>query len=78
MLKRLDRKNIFLIIFLAIITYGIYMPIWFLNRVEAINNLSSKKKIKKGPIMFVLVLFIASAVLLIPYILYPDPDLPYF
>jgi hypothetical protein len=72
---QLQKKSVLLMIFLTIITYGIYIPVWFLNRKNAFNNLNSKEKISKGPIIFVLVLFIISAIILIPSILFTGTEI---
>ena len=37
----LKKVNVLFIIFLTIITLGIYCPIWFLTRRKSINNLQS-------------------------------------
>ena len=75
MVTQLQKKNVLLMILLAIITYGIYIPFWFLNSKGAFNNLNSKEKISNGPIIFVLVIYIISAILLIPSILFMETEI---
>ena len=75
MVTQLQKKNILFMILLTIITYGIYIPVWFLNRKDAFNNLNSKEKISNGTIIFVLVIFIISAILLIPSILFMETEI---
>ena len=72
---QLEKKNVLLMIFLTIITYGIYIPVWFLKRKNAFNNLNSKEKISNGPIIFVLVIFVISAILLIPSVLFMETEI---
>ncbi|KKT35828.1 MAG: hypothetical protein UW24_C0003G0029 [Parcubacteria group bacterium GW2011_GWA2_44_12] len=57
---------------LTIITYGIYIPVWFLNRKDTFNNLNSKEKISNGTIIFALVIFIISAIALILSLLFME------
>ena len=75
MVTQLEKKNVLLMILLTIITYGIYIPVWFLNRKDSFNNLNSKEKISNGPIIFVLVIFIISAILLIPSVLFMETEI---
>ena len=67
----LQKKSIILMILLFIITYGIYMPVWFLRQRESINKLNSKKKLSKWQPSLTLALFIISAIFSIyPLIVY--------
>ncbi len=75
MVTQLQKKNVLLMILLTIITYGIYIPVWFLNRKDAFNSLNSKEKISNGPIIFVLIIFIISAILLIPSVLFMETEI---
>ncbi|MBN1695277.1 DUF4234 domain-containing protein [candidate division WOR-3 bacterium] len=60
---------------LVLITYGIYIPVWFLNRKDTFNDLDSREKLSGGPIIFLLIIFIISAVMLIPSILFMETEL---
>ena len=42
------KRSVILMIFLSIITIGIYPCFWYINRVKEFNNLYTKDKIKKG------------------------------
>jgi hypothetical protein len=44
----IKKTSVPLVILLTLITGGIYLPIWFLTRREAINSLQSKEKLGKG------------------------------
>lgn len=54
---------VILVIFYSIITFGIYVPLWFLHRLDGINQLSSDEKLEKGVFNFFLLLTITSVVL---------------
>jgi len=56
----LKKTNVLLMIFLTIITAGIYQAIWFLRRRGAINSLQSKEKLNTGVFVFVIVLYSVS------------------
>ena len=75
MVTQLQKRNIVLMILLGIITHGIYFPVWFLNRKEAFNNLESKEKISNSPIIFVLIIFIISAVMFFPSALLSETEM---
>lgn len=68
MQNQLQKQSIFLLLIISILTFGIYIPIWFLNRVEAFNNLHSRTKLSEFPLIIVLVLFISSMMLTISVI----------
>ena len=52
--------SVILLIFLTVITAGIYYPVWFLTRRNAINNLQSKEKLGFGVFVFAIVVFSIS------------------
>ncbi len=56
----LKKTSVVLLIFLTIITFGIYYPVWFLRRRNAINNLQSKEKLGSGVFVFAIVVFSIS------------------
>lgn len=58
--------SVALLILLVLITFGIYYPIWFLKRLNAINNLQSKEKL--GPGVFIFAIVGVSIVLLLGFI----------
>jgi len=70
--KNLIKMKVLVLIILSIITYAIYIPIWFLQQRKAINSLKSKTKLTKSPIIILLILYIISAILLIPLIMLSD------
>ncbi len=53
-------------ILFSIITYGIYIPFWLLSHKDIFNKLKSSEKLNSGSILFILGLFVTSALLLIP------------
>jgi hypothetical protein len=56
----LKKTSIVLLIFLTIITFGIYYPVWFLRRRNAINNLQSKEQLGVGVFVFAIVVLSIS------------------
>jgi len=74
MTTQLQKKNVLLVILCVLITYGIYIPVWFLNRKDTFNDLNSKEKLSNGPIIFLLIIFILSAIMLIPSILFIETE----
>ncbi len=53
-----EKKSVILLIFLSVITMGIYPYIWYLKRVKEFNNLETPTKAKKGIAIFALALII--------------------
>lgn len=53
----LKKMSVILLIFLMVITFGIYYPVWFLTRRSGINNLQSKEKLGSGVFVFAIVVF---------------------
>lgn len=58
--QELKRTSVILLIFLTVITAGIYYPIWFLKRRNVINSLQSKEKLNSGVFIFAIVVFSIS------------------
>jgi len=58
--RELKKMNVFLMIFLGLVTGGIYLPIWYLRKRDAINSLQSGEKLGSGVFVSVIVLFGAS------------------
>ncbi len=54
------KLNVWLTVLYTIITGGIYLPVWFLSRRDAINKMNSAKKIGKGLFIFVIVLYVIN------------------
>jgi hypothetical protein len=73
--RQLQKKNVLLMILLVLITNGIYIPIWFLNRKDTFNDLNSKCKLSGVFIIFLLVLSLISTVMLISLILIMEAEL---
>ncbi len=44
-LMPLPKMNIFLVVFLYLITLSLYEPIWYLRRLKTINSMKSEKKL---------------------------------
>lgn len=63
-----EKTSILLMLGLMIISLGIYGPIWFLRRRDALNKLSSSEKLGSGAAIFVLVIFCIS-LLFIPILI---------
>jgi|LQYC01.1.fsa_nt_gi Ca2+/Na+ antiporter len=61
--QELKKVSVLLVIFLVVITGGIYCPVWFLTRRNAINRLESMKKLNFGIFIFALVFFSISLLL---------------
>jgi len=74
--KKLEKKNIFIMILLTIITFSIYQPIWFLKQKRAINNLKSKEKLTDTPFIFVIVIYAISVYFLLIYGISDDTTTP--
>jgi len=51
----LEKMSVILLIFLTVVTAGIYYPVWFLKKRNAINNLQSKEKLGSGVFVFAIV-----------------------
>lgn len=69
------RSSIPMMILLVVITYGIYIPIWFLKRIGAFKDLNSKLKLNKYIMIVILVLMVVSLILLIPSYVYMDSSI---
>lgn len=52
------KRNIFLMLFLTVITFGIYIPIWFFKQQDSINRLISEKKINSKLLVLLLMISI--------------------
>lgn len=59
----LKRRNILLMILLMVVSLGLYAPIWFLRRRDALNHLDSPRKLAAWPqVVFIAVLVMYAAV----------------
>jgi len=56
----LKKTSVVLLIFLTIITFGIYYPVWFLRKRNGVNNLQSKEKLGSGVFVFSIAVFSIS------------------
>lgn len=54
------KVNIYLVALYTIVTFGIYLPYWFLKRLDIINGMRSEIKLSPWPFIIVIVLFIIS------------------
>jgi hypothetical protein len=57
----LQKKSVWFIVFLSIITFGIYNAFWYLNRKKEFENLNTEKKLNKSLIIIFLIISIISA-----------------
>lgn len=60
--KPIKRTGVLWTLIFAVVTLGIYIPIWFMNRKEGINSLSSPHKLKPGTLVLAMVLYSLSVV----------------
>lgn len=58
----LKKTSVLFMIFMTVITGGIYWAIWFLTRKDAINRLQSREKLSTGVLVFVTVMVSMSLV----------------
>jgi len=56
--KMFEEKSILLMLALSLITFGIYIPYWFLRQRDTLNRLSSSEKLGSGAATFVFVIFV--------------------
>jgi predicted RNA-binding Zn-ribbon protein involved in translation (DUF1610 family) len=63
LLPSLGKMPVLLLIFLLVITFGIYAPIWFLTKRRALNELRSSKKIGIEAPIFLIVIYTISFLL---------------
>lgn len=75
MFEELQRRNVLLVFFLALITGGIYVPVWFLKQREAINDLNSNESLNDLPFIITIMLCTVSLTLTISLEFIMDPVL---
>ena len=68
----LTRKRVWVMALLTVVTYGIYVPYWFLSRRQVFDALSSEQKLWKNVLVLWLAWYILDAVLLIIFFAQPD------
>jgi hypothetical protein len=54
----LESTSVPWVVFLSLVTLGLYVPLWVLSRRRALNNLRSTEKLNLGTLSFVLSMFI--------------------
>jgi len=59
----LKRRSVILMILLSIVTFGLYYPIWFLRRREALNRLDSPRKLGLSPFVISLAWFVCQFII---------------
>jgi hypothetical protein len=59
----LRRRSVLLMIVFAVVTFGLYYPIWFLRRRAALNRLDSPRKLQAWPFVVVIAWFVFQIVL---------------
>ena len=62
--RRIKETPVLLVFLFIILTAGIYIPIWFLRRRQALNSLDAPEKLKAGVFVIVIILYSASLLLL--------------
>src|SRR4029079_14459483 len=58
----LKRRRVIVMIVFAIITFGLYYPIWFFRRRKALNSLNSPRKLQLWPLLFFCAVTLVEAV----------------
>jgi len=61
--KEPKRISVLLVLVLSAITFGIYYPVWFLKRREALNSFKSETKLDKNVFIGLIVLSVISMLL---------------
>lgn len=59
----LKNKNIYLMVLFSFLTFGLYIPYWFLSRQESLNKLPSKLKLTKWVLIFFMVLMCSRLII---------------
>jgi hypothetical protein len=59
------KANVFVMVILSYITFGIYVPYWFLSRRKAFEQLSSDSKLPYRGVKFLLFMYIIMLLLLV-------------
>jgi uncharacterized protein DUF4234 len=54
----LKRRSVLVMILFAVVTFGLYFPIWFLRRRAALNGLDSPRKLQTWPFVVFIVWFV--------------------
>jgi hypothetical protein len=73
----LKKRSVILMIVLTLLTLGFYLPIWFLRRREALNQLDSPRKLQVWPFAAVIAVMAADLVVNIVILVQgPDAVLP--
>jgi len=71
-----QKKNVFLIVLLSIITLGIYPAYWYSKRIKELNNLKTEQEISTTPAVFyfgcAIALVILEFMLISSIITYPE------
>jgi len=58
----LERRGILVMIALTLVTLGLYYPIWFLRRLDALNDLHSRMKLPRWPFVVALAAFVVELI----------------
>lgn len=61
--KEPKKISVLLVLVLTIITFGIYYPVWFLKRRDALNNFKSEVTLNKGVFIGLIVISVISLLL---------------
>ncbi|HUU14300.1 MAG TPA: DUF4234 domain-containing protein [Terriglobia bacterium] len=65
---QLEKTSVLRTVLLSLVTLGIYIPIWYLNRRRAINNLQSAEKLGRGVFILALSLWILDFFMSLIYV----------
>lgn len=68
--ERIKKYNVAYLIIICLVTAGIFVPIWFLKNVQAINSLKSNIKINYNTFLILLIMTIISKAFLIASFVY--------
>jgi hypothetical protein len=68
----LKRRSVLLMIVFAIVTFGVYYPVWYLRRRAALNGLDSPRKLQSWPFVIVIAWFVFQFALGVVAGLEPD------
>lgn len=63
--KPVERKSVWMVILLSVVTLGIYIPYWLYQRLDAFNQMKSTEKLDKNIVMAVLVMYSLTTVMYI-------------
>ena len=66
-LPRMEPMKVWVLVLITMVTNGIYIPIWYLQRLEFFNHLDSKKKLSRRLLLFSTVISVSAT--LTPFVM---------